>query len=101
MRFALFGEEPAGLAVARAVAAHAEHELTHQVGRPQSRPGLVAFDPRVRYYPTWEELLADPAVDAVIVTGRGEETEQAVRQLVHSGKAVLVSPALVQPASFF
>jgi predicted dehydrogenase len=101
MRFALCGDEPAGLAVARAVAIHSDHELTHQVGRPTLRSGILTFGPSVRYCPTWEELLVDPTVDAVIVSGWGKETEQAVRQLVQAGKAVLVPPALVQPASFF
>lgn len=99
MRFALFGTDPAALAVARAVATLPGHELTRLVGRPQ--PGTPAFGANLRYCRSWEELLSDTEVEAVIVTGDGDEKQQAVRQLVVAGKSVLLLPALTQPAPFF
>jgi predicted dehydrogenase len=55
----------------------------------------------VEYSQAWEDLLTDADVDAVVVTGTGEERQQAVRQLVQAGKAVLVSPELLLPAAFY
>jgi predicted dehydrogenase len=100
MRFALYGEEPAGLAVARAVAASPGHVLTRIVGRPHSHTGLPGGS-RVRFCQAWENLLTDSDVDAVIVAGNSEEMQQAVRQLALSGRRVLVSPELLQPTAFF
>src|SRR5262245_15382576 len=101
MRFALFGSDSAAVAVARAVAAFRGHELTRLVGEPKAAPVVPVLGANVRYCRTWEDLLPDSEVDAVIVTGDGDEKQQAVRQLVLAGKWVLVSPALTQPASFF
>src|SRR5947207_1846022 len=100
MRFALFGSDPAALEVARAVAAFPGHELTRLVG-PQSLPRSPVFGPNLRFCRSWEELLIDSEVEAVIVTGDGDEKQQAVRQLVLAGKSVLLPPGLTQPAPFF
>jgi predicted dehydrogenase len=106
MRFAFYagdehGDEPVGLSVARAAALLPGHALTRVVGRPQLGPGMPPFAPNVRYCRSWEDLLTDVEVDAVIVTGAGDERQEAVRQLVQAGKAVLVSPELVQSPAFF
>src|SRR5262249_42402433 len=60
-----------------------------------------AFSAHVRSCETWEDLLSDAEVDAVIVTGAGDERQQAVRQLVLAGKSVLLPADLTQPAAFF
>lgn len=101
MRFALCGDDPLALALARAVVSLRGHELTHLVGRPQSQPGMPPFGPGVHYCRSWEELLSAADVDAVIVTGKTEDMQPAVRQLVQAGKAVLLPPELTQPAAFF
>src|SRR5260221_3896794 len=99
MRFALIGDEPAGLSVARAAAAHPEHRLTRFAGGPE--PHSPPFGPQVRPCRNWEELLNDAEIDAVIVAGNANECHDALRQFVHAGKAVLFAPSLVQPAEFF
>jgi predicted dehydrogenase len=105
MRFALYADglydDDVGLSVARAAAVLPGHELTRVVGRPQSARGLPPFAPAMRDCRSWEDLLTDADVDAVIVTGAPDEGQKAVRQLLQAGKAVLVSPELVQPAAFF
>src|SRR5262245_39188314 len=104
MRFALYADglynADVGLSVARA-AALPGNEWTRVVGIPQSARGLPPFASSVRYCRSWEDLLTDADVDAVIVTAAGDEGQQAVRQLLQVGKAVLVSPELVQSAEFF
>jgi myo-inositol 2-dehydrogenase/D-chiro-inositol 1-dehydrogenase len=101
MRFALFGSDPAALAMARAIAAFQGHELTRVVRPPEGAPSGSAFGANVRFCKTWEDLLSDAEVDAVIVTGAGDEQQQAVRQLVLAGKSVLLPAELTQPAAFF
>src|SRR5437660_9152654 len=100
MQFALLGDDPAALAVARAVAQHSAHRLTRIVG-PRSLSETPLACPGVRGCRNWEELLTDAEVDAVIAGEKGEDIQQAVRQLVAAGKYVLLIPALVQPAAFF
>jgi predicted dehydrogenase len=101
MRFALVGADLNALAAARAVAAFPGHEFTCLVAGSQSETRLAGFGARLRYCRGWEELLTDPDVDSVIVTGAGDDAQQAVRQLVAAGKKVLLPPALTQPAPFF
>ena len=112
MRFALLGEGPTAFAVAKAVVAHSSHRLIRQacvesLDRPQSSttaiPNAPAFPfiPGLRIVRNWEDLLTDAEVDAVIVAGQTEEMQPVVRQLVQSGKSVLVAPELVQSAAFF
>src|SRR5262245_53463589 len=101
MRFALIGDEPGGLAVARAVASDRSHQLVRIVGRPLSHSGAHLQIPAEIRTANWEELLADAEVDAVIVATDDGEMEPALRQLLQAGKSVLAPPALLQSAAFF
>jgi predicted dehydrogenase len=112
MRFALLGEGPTAIAVARAVVASSSHRLICQVrveslDGPQSSTAAIPkahsipFLPGLRTVRTWTELLTDPDIDAIIVAGQEEELQPIVRQLVQAGKSVLVAPELVQSAAFF
>src|SRR5262245_248364 len=106
MRFALYaggrcGEQLLGRSMGLAAAGLPGHRLTRVVGSPQLVPGMPPLPANVQYSRGWEDLLTDPDVDAVIVAGTGEERQQAVRQLVQAGKAVLVSPELLLPAAFY
>src|SRR5260370_29755009 len=102
MRFALYGDGSAALAVARAVALDPAHEIVAIVGRRHSGPAYPTLKPGVRSCRGWEELLADCPVDAVILSGHGEDDlDQAVRQLAQAGIAVLLDPGLTQPAENF
>ena len=100
MRFALTGNDRVALCVARAVALHPDHRLVRQVASAHghSTPLLAAG---VTHCQSWEDLLVDPEVDAVIVGEEGEQGRQAVRQLAQAGKFVLFGPDLTQPAEFF
>lgn len=100
MRLALTGGDRVALSIARAAALHPDHWLTRQVAASSadSLPLAVAGAQRCR---SWEDLLADPEVDAVIVGDAGAEARQAVRQLLQAGKIVLFSPELLESAEFF
>jgi predicted dehydrogenase len=96
MRFALLGDHPDGLAFAGAVADSGRHQLVccaaqldertiERLGRPQ----LVS---------DVEEILADPAVDAVIVAGSPAVRREQLRRAVQSERHVLcVHPADEKP----
>src|SRR4051794_27720558 len=76
MRFAILGNHPDGVAVARAVAASGRHQFTAWCGpRPADLPDIhVTQD--------LEEMLADPDIEAVVVAGRpGERLDQLRRVL--------------------
>ena len=101
LRFALLGDGQTAMSVARAVSAHPAHRLIRQVDWPHSPSSAFPFVPGVRISRSWEELLTDAEVDAVIVAGWDDDLQPVVRQLVQAGKAVLVAPQLVQSAAFF
>jgi predicted dehydrogenase len=93
MRFALLGDHPDGLDMARAVAESGRHELAIYSG-----PGLGAD-----YLRRWkltpdrvgdlEEVLADPRIDAVIVAGNpGDRPAQLRRALQSERHALCVHP---------
>ncbi len=128
MQFALLGDGPPARAMARAVMAHPDHRLVRQARvdaaggdlEPVRRlpsplagegPGVRGSDlstrlAGVRTSRNWADLLADAEVDAIIVGGNSDELhapdlQSIVRQLVQSGKPILVAPELVQSAAFF
>lgn len=101
MRFALTGNDPVALSVARAAAAHPVHELACRVESQLASGAAPLVAPGLRYCRSWEDLLADSEIDAVIVGETGEEGRQAIRQLVQAGKIVLFGPDLTQPMEFF
>jgi predicted dehydrogenase len=75
MRFAILGNHPDGLSAARALAASSRHQVLD--GRDQDL----------------EEILADPAVEAVIVAGKpGERLDQLRRVLQSERSAFCVHP---------
>jgi predicted dehydrogenase len=89
MRFALLGDHPHGLAMARALAATGRHALIVYSG---PRPGLDAcrsFAPDVKSTPDLEEVLADPAVELVVVAGRAGQRVDVLRRALQSERAVL------------
>jgi predicted dehydrogenase len=101
MRFALFGDGPVALSLARAIALDPAHQLIRLVGEPGLAFGRAQTNFHGRYLRHWEELLTDAEVDAVIVFGEGAEAQQAVRQIAQSGKSVLFSAELLEQVEFF
>ena len=89
MRFALLGNHPDGVAFARALAASGRHELvrvTAPVPFDVSRPKQAGGD--------LEEVLADPAIEAIIVAGPLTDRPALLRRSLQSERHVVcVHPA--------
>lgn len=101
MRFALFGDGPVALSLARAVSLNPAHQLIRVVGEPGLAFGIAQSGFHGRFLRHWEELLTDADVDAVIISTEGAETQQAMRQIIQSGKLVLITPDLVEQPELF
>jgi predicted dehydrogenase len=98
MRFALLGDHPDGLAMARALVASGRHELVLYSGQPVAGEYLRRWNIAARSVGDVEEILADPAVDAVIVAGKPAERPAQLRRALQSERHVLcVHPADASP----
>ncbi len=94
MRFALLGTEADGLELARALVATGRHQLLYASARGRDRHLPVG----VRNASDVEEVLADPAVEAVIVAGRLDQRAAMVRRALQSERVVLcLHPADTRP----
>jgi hypothetical protein len=94
MRFALLGDHPDGLDMARALAASGRHELTAYSGPPVGAEYLRRWGLIARTVPDLEEVLADPAIDAVLVAGGPAIRASQLRRALQSERHVLcVHPA--------
>ncbi|HEV3144366.1 MAG TPA: Gfo/Idh/MocA family oxidoreductase [Gemmataceae bacterium] len=82
MRFALLGDHPDGLEMARSLVATGRYELAAVLDAP-----IPEFAPSARPFTDFEEILADPAVELVIVAGkltvRGEQLRRALQSERH------------------
>ena len=87
MRFALLGDHPDGRAAAGALAAGGRHELTAYTTAADA--DLRRWAPAARRVPDPEEVLADPAVEAVIVAGRPDDLAALLRRALQSERHVL------------
>jgi predicted dehydrogenase len=101
MRFALLGNHPEGLAVAQALVASGRHQLASYTG-PRSgldflrQRGLEPFSPVPIGDP--EEVLADPAIEAVVVASPLSVRPAHLRRALQSERHVLcVYPADESP----
>jgi myo-inositol 2-dehydrogenase/D-chiro-inositol 1-dehydrogenase len=91
MRFAILGTHPDGLALAEALAASGRHELA---AYSTDEPRLRALAGQARRVGDAEEILADPAVEAVIVAGPLDARPALLRRALQSERHVLcVHPA--------
>lgn len=86
MRFALLGDHPDGLALARALSATGRHELTSYVGPLPTGNDSLPGIPRV--FADLEEVLADPAIEALIVAGKPAERIAQLRRALQSERPV-------------
>jgi myo-inositol 2-dehydrogenase/D-chiro-inositol 1-dehydrogenase len=94
MRFALLGTHSDGLGLALAVAASGRHELAVYCGPEEGGAWLRRRELAVRTVGDLEEVLADPAVDAVIVAGPLADRPAQLRRALQSERHVLcVHPA--------
>jgi predicted dehydrogenase len=89
MRFALLGEHVDGLNMARALVESGRHQLVLYQGAPQGLEWLRRLDPSLPTVGDLEEVLADPAIDLVIVAGALEERPHQLRRALQSERHVL------------
>jgi predicted dehydrogenase len=102
MRFALLGNHPDGLSMACALTASRRHELIVYSGPKAGADLLQERGVAVKPVGDLEEILADPAVEAVIVAGRLAERAHQLRRALQSERHVLcVHPADTTPDSAY
>lgn len=94
MRFALLGSHPDGLEMASALVETGGHELIAWTGRDVPRAHLERWGSRARLVSDLEEVLADPAIELVIVAGSPANRALQLRRALQSERHVLcVHPA--------
>src|SRR5262249_309303 len=94
MRFALLGDHPDGLDMARALVERARQELAVSSGAAVGAEYLRRWGVRPRLIGDLEEALADPEVDAVLVAGSPADRPAQLRRALQSEYHVLcVHPA--------
>jgi predicted dehydrogenase len=94
MRFALFGDHPDGLDLACALVATGRHELGIYTGASTGADLLQRRGLTFRRIGDVEEVLADPAVGAVIIAGSLADRPAQLRRALQSERPVLcVHPA--------
>jgi hypothetical protein len=97
MRFAILSDHPDGWAVARVLTVSGRHQIYTYCGR-RNPSELQADWPTVRVTTDLEELLADPAVEAVIVAGGATERLDQLRRVLQSERpALCVHPVDFKP----
>ena len=93
MQFALFGNHADGMAMAKALVATDRHRLIAVCG-----VAVPDFSPDCRSEPDIEEVLANPAIDLVIVAGPLAAMGEQLRRAVQSERHVLcVHPCAEKP----
>src|SRR5262245_17527937 len=98
MRFALLGNHPDGLQMARALTATGRHQCVAYSGPAPGAEALRRFGISIKPVGDMEEVLADPAVEAVIVAGRLADRAVQLRRALQSERHVLcVHPADASP----
>lgn len=99
MHFALLGDHPDGLQAARALAASGRHTLIALDADAAQAARKSAFVlPSAKVVTDLEEVLADPAVEAVIVASRLETRPTILRRALQAERHVLcVHPADTTP----
>lgn len=92
MRFALIGDHPNGIAAARALVQSSRHSLVAVLDLPAPDFARAA----VRHH-DFEEILADPAVELVIVASKLAERGEHLRRAIQAERDVLcVLPCAAQ-----
>jgi predicted dehydrogenase len=98
MRFALLGDHPDGLDLARALVETGRHELAVYSGPAAGAEYLARWAASCQSVRDLEEVLADPAIEAVIVAGSPPQRPQQLRRAMQSERHVLcVQPVDTTP----
>jgi predicted dehydrogenase len=94
MRFALLGDHPDGLHMARALAESGRHEIAVYSGPPLGAEQLARHGLEPHRVGDVEEVLADPRIQAIIVAGGAAGRPVQLRRALQSERHVLcVHPA--------
>jgi predicted dehydrogenase len=102
MRFALLGDHPDGLDFVRALHASGRHQLVGYSGPPLGANFLRRWGAEARMVGDVEELLADPAIDAVVIAANPSVRAAQLRRVLQSERhAVCVHPADESPDSAY
>jgi predicted dehydrogenase len=102
MRFALLGDHPDGLDMARALVASGRHELVAYTGHPANVQSLERQGLTAKAIRDVEEILADPSLEAVIVASRPSDRAAHLRRALQSEHHVLcVHPVDESPDSAY
>src|SRR5271157_3842468 len=89
MRFALLGDHPDGLEMARALASSERHEVAVYSGPALGMEYLQRWGLKPARVSDLEEVLADPRVQAVIVAGSPAQRPGQLRRALQSERHVL------------
>ncbi len=94
MQFALFGDHPDGLDLARALVETGRHQLTTYTGPAEGLERLRRWGLAPKAIGDIEEVLANPAIEAVLVASSPTERPAQLRRALQSERHVLcVHPA--------
>src|SRR3954447_22757516 len=88
MRFALVGDHPDGGEMACALAESGRHEVVAYTA-PVAEEVRARWGPTARRVPDLGEVLADPAVDAVLLAGSLAHRAAQLRRALQSERHVL------------
>jgi predicted dehydrogenase len=98
MHFALIGDHPDGLDMARALIESGRHKLAVYSGSPVGADYLRRWGLAFKPVSDLEEVLADPAIDAVIIGGKPAQRPEMLRRALQSERHVLcVQPVDATP----
>jgi predicted dehydrogenase len=89
MRFALLGDHPDGLDMARALAESGRHQLAVYCGAPVGSDYLRRWNLSAPSVGDLEEVLADPSVEAILVAGSPANRPAQLRRALQSERPVL------------
>jgi hypothetical protein len=93
MRFALLGDDADGLDMARAMVGSGRHELVAYAGKKRGWEMLVGEGFQARPVGDFEEILADPTVEAIIVASPLSVRPAQLRRVLQSERhAICVYP---------
>jgi hypothetical protein len=102
MRFALLGDHPDGLDMARALAESGRHELAVYCGPGPGAEYLRRWELHPARMGDLEEVLADPRIEAVIVAGGSADRPAQLRRALQSERhALCVHPLDENPDSAY
>jgi predicted dehydrogenase len=89
MRFALLGMHPDGLEMACAIVITGRHEIVAYTSRSIPPATVARWGPKAEAVGDLEEVLANPAIDAVIVAGTLANRAAQLRRALQSERHVL------------